>query len=658
MLKWVFALWTFLFFSRSVQVAAQSPADNLWKTIQSDTFPHQLQYSQEKITAQKMLEELSTSISNTSEDYFQSLKTVLIYQSLSGNFPVADSLIRISSRNFPERKNELTATKLFLEWLPCAQYPESDICLKKKKALRDFLKNHLITKEHNEAMKWYWIGQMLSDSVKIERKHQDFIFSPQLDTQNNPLSYNGAVVATNRNPASINLLVSNDYREPLQLFEIDKKGTWTNITKVALLDNIPGGSRLYSVDINNDGFQDIVVLRNLPPGNPAYLYPSLLMNQKDGTYRDISTEAGLNLPQRSICACFLDANEDGRLDIFLGGDRAPSLLFIQSDSNKFIESAGTFGIVTKPHKVVDCAALDINKDHKTDLLLSTYNYTNLVYEYQKINHQYHFFVNQSQKYDFHLPYKGGNFMIGDFDGDQQTDVISNTDHSHSNKDVVFNLLSGKYAPDEYPLMRNLDNFNQLSPVQIHPLLTYSNTAIILDKGENRPYILSAGGRSWDEWYPLTFYQLNNDSGKHSLLSLPFQPAFINSMTITPLPKTNQPVIWMKGGYPNTALKNKLSTYLQAGNGGKFIQINLIGKVRKDALGATITVVTKDSGGKEIKRARIIQVTDSQGKGAGQNIWLIPYKSTVSSIEIKWSDGQIQIINKIEKNKNFFNIFQD
>ncbi len=637
---------------------ARSSQNDLWQIIQSDTFPYQLQYSQEKITAQKMLEELSSSISQATDDYFQSLKTVIIYQSLAGNIKTTDSLIHAYSEINPQKINELIAVKLFISWLPCIQSYEGEQCVEKKNTLQKFLKENFITSEHNEAMKWYWIGQMLSDTISIDHSNKDFIYSPQLDEKDNPPAFNGAVLAISRNPNAINILISNGYREPVRLFEINKKGIWTDITQTAQLDSIPGGHRMYSTDINNDGYQDILILRNLPSGRPAYLYPSLLINQKDGTYKDISHEAGFNIPQRSDCACFLDANNDGRLDIFLGGEGLPSLLFIQKDSNKFEESAGAYGIVTRPHKVVDCATYDINNDGNNDLLLSTYNYTNIVYEYQIINQQYPFFVNQSQRYDFHLPYKGNNFITGDFDGDQEIEIVSNTDHSYNDKDVIFNILSGKYQPDESPRMWNMDTLAPASTQDLSPVLTYSRAAVNIDKGNSRPHILSGGGRNWDEWYPISFYQFENDSDKHSLISLKNQPNYINSMTVTPLPNTGQPVIWVKGGYPNTLLKNKVSSYVQAYDGGKFISIHLTGKDRKDALGSKITVTIKNKNGAEVKRTRYIQAIDSRGNGAGQNIWYIPANSSIKSILVKWFNGKEQIIHNTFVKKPLVEIIEE
>lgn len=655
MFKLVLIVFTFCTTLSHYNANAQSSKEELWKIIQSDTFPFLYQYDAEQKVAQKMLEELSRHATPHSEDYDLTLKTVLIYQALAGNISTADSLVQIKAKINSPITNELKATKLFIEWLPCAQFADEEKCSNKTKALQNFLKNNFISASLNEAMKWHWISKMVNDSVLIDHKSNDFIYSPQLDSKDNAPAYSGSILATHRTTNSTNILVSNGYREPIQLLELNKKGKWVNVTKNAMLDSIPGGHRMYSVDINNDGYQDILILRNITPGRLQYLYPSLLINQGDGTYTDISQE--FNVPQRSTCACFLDVNNDGKLDIFLGGESYGSLLFVQGENNKFTESANALGIATRPHRITDCAAYDINHDGHKDLLLGTYNHLDFVFEFKELNQQYPFFLNKSSEYNFQQLYSTGKFLIGDYDGNQSIDIITNTDHSSNEKDVVFNILSGTNGPEEYPQMRDLDNFSNLNIQEQYPLLTYMTTAVNIDKGDARPYILFGGGKQWDELYPLTLYQFLDNHYYYQLMSLKNQPNYISSMAITSFPKTQQPVLWLKGGFVNSALKNEISTYLQAENDGKFITIHLTGKNRKDALGARITVTT-NLNGKEIKRTRIIQATDSQGNGAGQNIWYISKGTQISNIEIVWPDNKKQVIAKVDNKKLNFHIIQE
>ncbi len=640
MFKWILLALVWSLFQTA---SAETTTDRIWSAIQSDTFPHQLKYEFEDTIAQVTLNELPGIPAKNKEEFTEAVRTVIIYHSLTGNFHVVDSLIQVSREKYPTTVNELIATKLYIDWLPCAQQSETEGCQEKALALQKFLRNNFITDNPDEAMRWHWTAKMLNDSVLIEHKSKDFTFAPQLSDTDNQPGYPGAVLAVNRFPNTQNILVSNGYREPVKLFEQNNKSEWKDITEPSGLSQIPGGEKMYAVDINNDGFQDILILRNFSNPRLDYLYPSLLMNQKDGTYKDIAAEAGFDIPQRSVCACFLDANEDGLLDIFLGGEKYSSLLFIQKEDGTFKESANAYGIVTKPQQIMDCAVADINNDGKNDLLLSTFYHSNFSFEYKRLSEEYPFFINTYREHQYHKPFKGGIYLLGDYDGNQSINIISNTDHSFIDKYLVFNILSGTSGPDEFPTMWELDSFEVQNTIEQYSLLTYARAAINIDKGHSRPYILFGGGRHLDELYPLTFYQFLQDYYFYQLLALEQMPTHINSMTVTPNPKTYQPVIWMKGGFPNSKLKNQVVTYIQSNDEGTFFTLRLQGKQIKDALGALVTVTITNNQKKETQRTRLIQAVSSDGKGAGQDIWFLPAESQLKEITVQWPNGNVQSV---------------
>lgn len=70
------------------------------------------------------------------------------------------------------------------------------------------------------------------------------------------------------------------------------------------------------VDINNDGYLDIYVCKVgvgiMPPAHNL-----LYINQKDGTFREMSEAYGLNFQGFSTQACFFDYDGDGDLDLYL-----------------------------------------------------------------------------------------------------------------------------------------------------------------------------------------------------------------------------------------------------------------------------------------------------------------------------------------------------
>jgi hypothetical protein len=87
-------------------------------------------------------------------------------------------------------------------------------------------------------------------------------------------------------------------------------------------------------DYNNDGRLDLMVVR--------FGHSQLFENLGDGTFRDVSTQAGLNQQYlNSIVAIAFDYDRDGYLDILLGNYFQPVSLFNPSTPHFFPESFET-----------------------------------------------------------------------------------------------------------------------------------------------------------------------------------------------------------------------------------------------------------------------------------------------------------------------------
>ena len=85
-----------------------------------------------------------------------------------------------------------------------------------------------------------------------------------------------------------------------------------------------GGLNIIQADYNNDGCVDLLVLRG------AWEFPqrkSLLRNNCDGTFTDVTVQAGLAEPTSTQTAVWADIDNDGYLDLFVGNENGPSQLF-------------------------------------------------------------------------------------------------------------------------------------------------------------------------------------------------------------------------------------------------------------------------------------------------------------------------------------------
>ncbi|MCR6655490.1 MAG: CRTAC1 family protein [Opitutus sp.] len=163
-------------------------------------------------------------------------------------------------------------------------------------------------------------------------------------------------------------------RDQLRVFRSNGDGTFTERTDQAGLTGIVGGLNLRQGDYNNDGFADVLVLRGAwldKEGN----YPfSLLRNNGDFTFTDVTEEAGVLRFKPSQTAVWFDFNGDGWLDIFVANESAgdnvkPCDLFRNNGDGTFTEVAAACGLdLVGFFKGV--AVGDFNRDGRPDLLLS------------------------------------------------------------------------------------------------------------------------------------------------------------------------------------------------------------------------------------------------------------------------------------------------
>ncbi len=87
-------------------------------------------------------------------------------------------------------------------------------------------------------------------------------------------------------------------------------GTFEDVTVQAGLNRVGYGMGIISADYDGDGDPDLYVTNY----GPNFLY----RNNGDGTFSEVATRAGVGDPDFSVGAVFLDYNRDGRLDLYVG----------------------------------------------------------------------------------------------------------------------------------------------------------------------------------------------------------------------------------------------------------------------------------------------------------------------------------------------------
>ena len=190
-----------------------------------------------------------------------------------------------------------------------------------------------------------------------------------------PCWANGAVVGDYNNDAWPDLLVT--CFGGVVLYRNTGHGTFTNVTQEAGL----GGDSLWAMgaafgDYDGDGLQDLFVshyaaydLHDLPafgsmvtcqyygikvqcgpeglPGSPDNLYH----NNGDGTFRDVSKQAGVDDPLKllGLTAVWSDFNSDGKIDLFVANDGAQNYLYQNDGGGRFTEVSYPAGVALDPN---------------------------------------------------------------------------------------------------------------------------------------------------------------------------------------------------------------------------------------------------------------------------------------------------------------------
>jgi hypothetical protein len=127
------------------------------------------------------------------------------------------------------------------------------------------------------------------------------------------------------------------------------------------------------IDYDNDGWMDIFLLSGTRlEGDPSGAGNRLYKNNRDGTFTDVTSKAGLNAVGWASGVCIGDYNNDGFEDIFctyFGQNR----LYRNNGDETFTEVTRAAGLGNEqPRWGAGCSFLDYNRDGHLDLFVSNY----------------------------------------------------------------------------------------------------------------------------------------------------------------------------------------------------------------------------------------------------------------------------------------------
>jgi tetratricopeptide (TPR) repeat protein len=143
---------------------------------------------------------------------------------------------------------------------------------------------------------------------------------------------------------------------------------WRTVLDGACGIDIYGHNGVSVGDIDDDGFDDLYVCQ--PAGLPNRLY----RNRGDGTFEDITEASGVGVLDNTACALFVDIDNDGRQDLIVVRASGP-ILFLNQGGGKFRQKPDAFQFATPPQGTFTGAAVaDYDRDGWLDIYFCLYVY--------------------------------------------------------------------------------------------------------------------------------------------------------------------------------------------------------------------------------------------------------------------------------------------
>ena len=383
---------------------------------------------------------------------------------------------------------------------------------------------------------------------------------------------------------------------PMQFFHRAGSGAFVDRSSMAGLEDQRGGLQILQTDYDNDGCLDVLVLRG---GWELPQRKSLLRNGCRGTFTDVTAASGLAVPARSTqAAAWIDIDNDGWLDLFVGNEGGPAQLFRNKGDGTFEDVAARAG-VARAAFTKGVTAGDFDNDGWPDLYVSNRgNATNFLYR----NNGNGTFTEVSAAAGVPGPGSGFVTWFFDYDNDGWLDLFATSyftsleetartylDLSHNaatlklyrnRRDGTFADVTREVGLDHVfmPMGSNFGDVDNDGFLDIYlgtgsPSYGALAPSVLLRNREGRAFVditASSGTGEWHKGHGVAFADLDNDGDQE----IAFQ---------------------VGGATPGDA--HALRLFDNPGHGKAWLGVKLVGvRSNRAAIGARITVTARTADG--------------------------------------------------------------
>ncbi|MGA2183388.1 MAG: CRTAC1 family protein [Bryobacteraceae bacterium] len=364
-------------------------------------------------------------------------------------------------------------------------------------------------------------------SNKLYRNNGDGTFTDvteQAGVGGNGVFSSGCSAADYDNDGHVDLYLLNYGRNIV--YHNNGDGTFTDVSKQSGLDDPRWSLSAVWFDYNNDGYLDVFVANYLLYDDgkfrdfyPAAGYPgplsyspepsALYRNNGDGTFTEVTKEAGLLRDGRAMGATVADFRNSGALDLFVTNDAMENYFFENDGHGRFTENALDYGIAygENGQGVSSMAPVvgDVNRDGLLDIFIPNLNYCILFQ--QTLRNGRHDFVDRTAVTGLSQTmgqYAGWGGLLFDYDNDGWLDVFVTHGDAH-HEYVQENTLMRNRGDGTFEDVsdRSGQHFHEKYVGRGAAQLDYNNDGamdIVVSNLNDRPVLLrNDGGNGANHW---------------------------------------------------------------------------------------------------------------------------------------------------------------
>ena len=484
----------------------------------------------------------------------------------------------------------------------------------------------------------------------------------------------GTVTEDFNNDGYLDILVSAwGINGQLRLLINNKNGQFLDKTNQAGLIGLVGGLNMVQADYDNDGDIDVLVLRGAWLIRSGRHPNSLLRNDGNGKFTDVTESSGILSFHPTQTAAWGDFDNDGWIDLYIGNESIPSSqhpgqLYHNNGDGTFLNVAEQAGLNTDGF-VKGAVWGDYNNDGKIDLYVSRMNGTNQLFE-NRSNGLNWSFVDIAKTAGVEQPIYSFPTWFWDYDNDGWLDIFvadfapnayaANDAKSFSEAQAlqIIDSYVNSSQPSTYSRLFHNNGDGSFEDVTIQqglnlPLLAMGANFGDIDNDGYLDMYIGTGAPDYRTIIPNRMFRNNKGTGFQDVTTTTATGHIQKGHGISFADMDNdgdQDIYAVMGGaYSGDVFQNAF--FENPGHNNNWITLVLEGtQSNRSAIGARVELVIKD--GDDLRH--LYRTVTSGGSFGGNSLQLeigLGQAQIIDLIKVKWPSGQISEFKNVKINQS-------